>query len=129
MLVTCIFSFSHSVFYSILREIIILARFDLSPANALNLVKSKIFSFCKGLMSNFSFSHSVFNSYRELSAIFVEIEIVVCKLFKFLKFVQHFLLFLQCYLSFPTQISIFQLPLFCCLQMLSIWAGLKFVIW
>ena len=31
--------------------------------------------------SNFSFSHSVFYPYGELSAIFIKLEIVVCKLF------------------------------------------------
>ena len=34
-------------------------------------------------MSNFSFSHSVFYRYREFSAIYINIEIVVCKLFEF----------------------------------------------
>ena len=34
-------------------------------------------------MSNFSFSHSVFYPYRELSAIFIKFEIVICKLFQF----------------------------------------------
>ena len=29
---------------------------------------------------------------------------------------QHFLLFPQCFLSFPKQISVFQLHLFCCIQ-------------
>ena len=33
---------------------------------------------------------------------------------------QHFLLFSQCFLPFPRQISIFQSPLFCCLKMLPI---------
>ena len=33
--------------------------------------------------SNFSFSRSVFHPFRELSAIFIEFEIVVCKLFQF----------------------------------------------
>ena len=109
------------------REIVTLATFDLSSANALNLVMSKILSFVKGLnclhfsvntfnsfpnkpcfffvfflcvcstsllktlwekekllvTSNFSFSHSVFYSFGELSAIFIDFEIVVCKLFKF----------------------------------------------
>ena len=40
--------------------------------------------------SNFSFSHSVFSPFGELSAIFITFEIVVCKLFEFgksLKFV------------------------------------------
>ena len=40
--------------------------------------------------NNFSFSHSVFFLFRELSAIFIEFKIVVCKLFhiwKSLKFV------------------------------------------
>ena len=35
------------------------------------------------IMSNFSFSHSVFYPFQELSAIFVKFEIVVCKLFQF----------------------------------------------
>ena len=39
---------------------------------------------------------------------------------------QHFLLFLQCYLLFPSIISNFGLHLFCPLQMLSILTGLKF---
>ena len=34
-------------------------------------------------MSNFSFSHSVLYPFLELSAIFIKIEIVVCKLFQF----------------------------------------------
>ena len=33
--------------------------------------------------SNFSFSHSVFYPFRELSAMFIKSEIVVCKLFQF----------------------------------------------
>ena len=33
--------------------------------------------------SNFSFSHSVFYPFQELSAIFIKFEIVVCKLFQF----------------------------------------------
>ena len=32
---------------------------------------------------NCSFSHSVFNHFRELSAIFIKFDIVVCKLFQF----------------------------------------------
>ena len=35
------------------------------------------------LKSNFSFSHSVFYSFGELSAIFIKFEIVVCKVFQF----------------------------------------------
>ena len=35
------------------------------------------------ITSNFSFSHSVFYSFGELCAIFIEFEIVVCKLLKF----------------------------------------------
>ena len=35
------------------------------------------------VMSNFSFSHSVFYLFGELSSIFVKFEIVVCKLFQF----------------------------------------------
>ena len=39
--------------------------------------------------SNFPFSHSVFYSFEEFSAIFINFEIVICKLFQFesLKFV------------------------------------------
>ena len=33
--------------------------------------------------SNFSFTHSVFYPFRELSAIFIKFKIVVCKLFQF----------------------------------------------
>ena len=33
--------------------------------------------------SNFSFSHSVFYPFKELSAIFVKFKIVVCKVFEF----------------------------------------------
>ena len=35
------------------------------------------------VMSNFSFSHSVFYLFGDLSAIFIKFEIVVCKLFQF----------------------------------------------
>ena len=38
---------------------------------------------------------------------------------------QHFLLFPQYFLTFPNQISIFELHLFCRVQMLSIWTILK----
>ena len=34
-------------------------------------------------MGNFSFSHSIFYAFEEPSAIFIEYEIVVCKLFQF----------------------------------------------
>ena len=33
--------------------------------------------------SNFSFSHSVFCPFRELSTIFIKFKIVICKLFRF----------------------------------------------
>ena len=35
------------------------------------------------VMSNFSFTHSVFYLFRELSAIFMKFKIVVCRLFQF----------------------------------------------
>ena len=38
---------------------------------------------------------------------------------------QHFLLFPQCFLSNPEQILPFGSPLICCLEMLSVWTGLK----
>ena len=39
---------------------------------------------------------------------------------------QHFLLFPQCFLPFPKQISIFWSHLLCRLQILCIWTGLEF---
>ena len=39
---------------------------------------------------------------------------------------QQFLIFPQYFLPFPKQISISESHLFCCLQILSIWTGLKF---
>ena len=39
---------------------------------------------------------------------------------------QHFLLFPQCFLSYPKQILPFESPLILCLQLLSIWTGVKF---
>ena len=108
MLVTSILSFSHSVFYSYEREKMSFKQ-HLWSANAFNSVASKILSFGKMLIlfqtspgflrvcstgllktlwkkeillitSNFSFSHSVFYPFGELSAIFVIFQIVVCKL-------------------------------------------------
>ena len=38
---------------------------------------------------------------------------------------QHFLLFPKCFLLFPKQISIVWSHLFCRLQMLQVWTGLK----
>ena len=35
------------------------------------------------VMSNFSFTHSVFYQLRELSAIYIKFKIVVCRLFEF----------------------------------------------
>ena len=35
------------------------------------------------VMSNFSFTHSVFHPFRELSSIFIKFKIVVCRLFQF----------------------------------------------
>ena len=54
MLVTSIFSFSHNVFNPIKKkEIITIATFYFSSANALNLVKSKKLSFSKYLNDSF----------------------------------------------------------------------------
>ena len=39
---------------------------------------------------------------------------------------QHFLLFPQCFLSFPKQSLILKSHLFCCLLSLSNWTGLTF---
>ena len=35
------------------------------------------------ITSNFSFSHTVFHLFEELSAIFIKVKIVACKLFQF----------------------------------------------
>ena len=40
-----------------------------------------------------------------------------------------FLLFSQCFLLIPKRISVFQLDLFCRLQLLPIWTSLKIVVW
>ena len=59
--------------------------------------------------SNFSFSHSVFYLFGELSAIFNELEIVACKLFQFgrvqnLSFGKGLILYLICqFLALPIQ--------------------------
>ena len=39
--------------------------------------------FILAIRSNFSFSHSVFHKFGELSAIFIKLEIVICKHFEF----------------------------------------------
>ena len=112
MLVTSIFSFSKNVFYfSPDINFNFWVRIILSSATALNLVKSDILLFGKELTlsqtspgfygsavqvlktlwekeklfvtSNFSFSHSVFYPFCELSVSFIKFEIVVCKLFQF----------------------------------------------
>ena len=67
-----------------------LQRFDLFPNKRWFLRVSKT-SLLKTLrekekllvMSNFSFSHSVFHAFDKLFAIFIKSEIVVCKLFQF----------------------------------------------
>ena len=58
MLVTSIFPFPTVFFTLSKREIVILAMFKLSSANAFNLVTSTILSFSKELSSVFSQSHS-----------------------------------------------------------------------
>ena len=49
MLATSIFSFSHNVFYSFKKNIIILATSDLLSADAFSLVQPKMLSFGKEL--------------------------------------------------------------------------------
>ena len=113
MLVTNIFSFSRSLFYSIKeRNHLILIIFSLSSAKAFNLNKSNLLTFGKELTlsqtipgfyvssvkvflktqwekekllmrSNFAFYHSVFYPFGDLSVIFIKFEIVICKLFQF----------------------------------------------
>ena len=81
--------------------------------------------------SNFSFSHSVFYLFGELSAIFNELEIVVCKLFQFgrvqnLSFGKGLKLSQQCSLPFYQEIQLFWQYFDCPLQMLSIRMIVKF---
>ena len=96
MLVSSIFSFSYIVFNMLFPE-----RRQKSPlpGKVLTLsqtspgfyVSAVLVSLLKTLwekeklllVSNFSFSHSVFYPFGELSAIFIKFEIVVCKLFQF----------------------------------------------
>ena len=52
MLIVSIQSFSHNVFYSKKREIIILKAFNLTSANVFNFIQSKILLFGKQLNSN-----------------------------------------------------------------------------
>ena len=68
MLVTSIFSFSHSVFYSSTlsrREITILASFNLSSANAFNFENSKILSFSKELKNRSHEEYSIESLQKE----------------------------------------------------------------
>ena len=85
------------------REIVILATFNFSSANAFNLVTSKILVFGKDyvlicstsllktllekgkmlIMNNFSFPHSVFYLHGDFYAIFIKLGIILCKLFQF----------------------------------------------
>ena len=94
--------------YSFIHSFIIAAILNLVSAGASNLDKAKVCMFnpfpnkplflcvCSTsllktlwkkkkllIMSKFSFSHSVFDLFRELSAIFNKFEIVICNLFKF----------------------------------------------
>ena len=113
MLVTCIFSFPLHP-----KQVVILAVMNLSSANSLDLVKANILSFCKELtlcltITTFNKPHK-----KEPFEDFVEKGENAGN--------QHFLLFPQCFLPFPNQISIFLSHLLCRLQMFSIWNSLKF---
>ena len=113
MLVTSIFSFSHNVFWVVKsRDCVVIKLiefFVVLLSTLLLLALSSIYTHfipfpnkpwflrlystnpVKTLwekekllvMSNFSFSHSVFYLFEELSAIFMKFENVVCKLFEF----------------------------------------------
>ena len=107
--VTSNFSFSHSIFYSFIELSTIFIKFEIVVCKTLSNWSLK-FSVWKRVnpfpnkacffrvygtsllktlwekekllvTSNFSFSHSVFYPFGELSAIYVKLEIVVCKLF------------------------------------------------
>ena len=87
MLVTSIFFFSHSVFYSYQRAELSFNPFPNKPwflrvcgTSSLKTLweKEKLL-----VTSNFSFSHSVFYPSGELSVIFIKFEIVVCKFCQF----------------------------------------------
>ena len=70
MLVTSIFSYSHSVSNLSKGEIVILATFNLLSANAFNLVTSKILSFAKGLIKERIFYISVVDTFCTNGGIF-----------------------------------------------------------
>ena len=82
------FMFSHNVFYAIC----ILESFNPFPNKpwflrvcSASLLKTQWEKEKLLVTSNFSFSHSVFYPYGELSAIFIEFEIVICEFFQFRK--------------------------------------------
>ena len=87
--------------------------------------------------SNFSFSRSVFKRLvlqtRKIQGLFGK-GLTTQKMWPFENLMgtgenagnQQFVLFPQCFLTFPKQAGVFEPHLFCCLQMLSIWSSLKF---
>ena len=110
MLATSIFSFSHNVFYSSRGFFVFLRLSFLDFCQSFSIWTGLKFShkfnpfpnkpwflrvYSTSLLktlwekekllvtSNFSFSHSVFYPSKELSAIFIKFEIIVCKLFQF----------------------------------------------
>ena len=100
LLMTSNFSFSHSVFYPFeeLSAIVIKLKIIICKLFQFNVFPNKpwLLRVCITIVlktqwekkillitSNFSFSHSVFYPYEELSAIVIKLKIIVCKLFQF----------------------------------------------
>ena len=96
MLVTSIFFFSYRVFQSFFLRVI--KKFGLCGKELIFPNKPWFLRVCSTrllkthwekekllVMSNFSFYHSVFYQFGELSAIFIQFEIFVCKFFAVLK--------------------------------------------
>ena len=98
LLVMSNFFFSHTVFYPFVELSAIFIKFKIVVCKLFNPFPNKPWfirvcsiSLLKTLWekekllgkSNFSFSHSVFYPFGKLSAILINFEIVVCKLFQF----------------------------------------------
>ena len=122
------------------REIIILATFNLSSANAFNLVTSAILSFGKGLTISQSgivdltaLLKKAFLTHSQTSASFY-IYLQKSKSLKTLWDKEKLLItsnfyFSQCFLPFQRTCCHFHQIQNCRLQTLSVWKSLQFVVW
>ena len=113
MLVTSIFSFSHNVFYPSKDKFYIYSTLKLSSSNAVTLDKSKILSYINPLPHNHDLTTLRKKPFENVGKGENASN-------------QHFLPFPTMFLSCPKQILTSELHLICHLQMLPIWASLKF---